>query len=230
MARRFPRRNQPEDILDHHFLQVLQNMNDETRSRYLNKLSLLLTKEFDSVPSFDWGLTSQIGLDELTRNFLQYTYLDTSGVYFFVCKGWDRLFKIQEPIYQEFFFLEFHFTVSFDPRDTPNDITTFSFQLGGLSRECSAIKLSIRVGIYTTDEMKSVHFSTLLVDCVRRRPADYNENTFWAEINGRLYTPSTARGKIIRSTTSRLLHRLISISLTHYKNSERVPSTYLFFL
>lgn len=53
---------------------------------------------------------------------------------------------------------------------------------------------------------------------------------FWAEITGKVYIPSIARGNMIRSTIYRLLHPLISMSVTHHKNSDRVPYTYLFFL
>lgn len=229
MARRTQRTNPPEDVIDHRFLQFPQTLNNETRAKYVNNLSLLLTKEIDIAPSFDWGLAARTRLDELIQNFLQYTHSDASGVPLFVCQGWERLFRIQEPVYREFL-LEFYATVSYDPRKTPDDKTAFSFRLGGVSRECSAIELATRVGIYTVDETRSVHFPTFLADCLTGRPDDYNENTFWAEITGGVYTPSTARGRMIRSTTYRLLHRLIFMSLTHHKNSERVPSTDLYFL
>ncbi|CAI9292997.1 unnamed protein product [Lactuca saligna] len=84
MARRNQRRNHPNDITDHRFLQFPRSLNNETRGKYLNTLSLLLTKEIDIAPSFDWGLASQTGLDERIQNFLQYTYLDASGVSFFL--------------------------------------------------------------------------------------------------------------------------------------------------
>ncbi|CAI9278406.1 unnamed protein product [Lactuca saligna] len=157
MARRIQQRNPPEDVTDH-FLQFPCSLNDDTRSKYLNNLSLLLTKEIDIAPSFDWGLASRTGLDELIWNFLQYTHLDTSCAPLFICR------------------------VSYDPRKTPNDRIAFSFRLCGVSRECNAIELATRVGIYTADETRSVHFPTFLADCVTTRPDDYNENTFWAEI------------------------------------------------
>ncbi|CAI9292499.1 unnamed protein product [Lactuca saligna] len=224
MARRAQRINPPEDVTDHHFLQFPQTLSDATRARYSTNLSLLLTKEIDIAPSFDWELATRTGLAALIQEFLQYTHSDASGVELFVCQGWARLFRIQEPIYREFL-LEFYATVSYDPRKPLNDRTTFAFRLGGVSRECSVIELATQVGIYTADETRSVHFPTFLADCLTDRPEDYNENTFWAEITGGIYTPSTARGGMIRSTTYRMLHRLISMSLTHHKNSERVPST-----
>ncbi|CAI9270334.1 unnamed protein product [Lactuca saligna] len=224
MARRTQRTNPPEDVTDHRFLQFPQTLNDATRARYVTNLSLLLTKEIDIAPSFDWELATRTGLDALIQEFLQYTHSDASGVELFVCQGWARLFRIQEPVYREFL-LEFYATVSYDPRKPLDDRTAFAFRLGGVSRECSVIELATRVGIYTADETRSVHFPTFLADCITDRPADYNENTFWAEITGGVYTPSTARGGMIRSTTYRMLHQLISMSLTHHKNSERVPST-----
>lgn len=109
-------------------------------------------------------------------------------------------------------------------------MTTFSFGLGGVSKECSATEVAIRFEVYTADETRNIHFLTFLADCDTGRPAVYNENTFWAEITGGVYIPYTARGKRILSTAHRLMHHLISISLTHQKNNERVPSIDLFFL
>ena len=96
---------------------------------------------------------------------------------FFVCRSWEKMFKIHESVYQEIL-LEFYATFPFDPRKTPDDKTTISFLLGGMSRECSAIELELRVGIYTFNEMRNVHFSKSLVDCVTGRPTEYNENVF----------------------------------------------------
>ncbi|CAI9290551.1 unnamed protein product [Lactuca saligna] len=115
MARRTQRTNPPEDVTDHRFLQVPQTLNNVTRARYVNNLSLLLTKEIDIAPSFDWELATQTGLAALIQDFLQYTRSDASSVPLFACQGWARLFRIQEPIYREFL-LDFYATVSYDPR------------------------------------------------------------------------------------------------------------------
>ncbi|CAI9278760.1 unnamed protein product [Lactuca saligna] len=196
MARRTQRTNPPEDVTDHRFLQFPQTLNDATRARYVNNLSLLLTKEIDIGPSFDWELATQNGLAVLIQDFLQYTHSDASRVPLFVCQEWARLFRIQAPVYWEFL-LVFYATVSYEPRKAPDDRTTFSFRLGGVSQECCVIELATRVGIYTTDETRSVHFPVFLADCLTDRPNDYNENTFWAEITGGVYTPYTARGRMI---------------------------------
>ncbi|CAI9285800.1 unnamed protein product [Lactuca saligna] len=217
MARRTQRTNPLEDVIDHRFLQFPHMLNDATRARYVTNLSLLLTKEIDIAPSFDWELATRTGLTALIQGFLQYTHSDASGVDLFVCQGWARLFRTQEPVYREFL-LEFYATVSYDHRKARDDRTAFAFRLGGVSRECSVIELATRVGIYTADETRSFHFLAFLADCLTERPYDYNENTFWAEITGAVYTPSVAQGGVIRSTTYRMLHRLISISVTHHKN------------
>lgn len=128
-------------------MQFPQSLNDGTRGRYLKKLSLLITKEIDITPSFNWGLASQTGVDDI-RNFLQYTLLDASGVCLSVCRGWERLFRIQEPIYWEVL-MEFYSIVSFDPRKSPDASRAFSVQLGGMIRECNAIEFVVRVGVYT---------------------------------------------------------------------------------
>lgn len=62
--------------------------------------------------------------------------------------------------------MEFYSIVSFDPGKTPDDRAVFSFRIGGVSRECSANELSIRVRVYTSDETRNVHFPTFLADCV----------------------------------------------------------------
>ncbi|CAI9266114.1 unnamed protein product [Lactuca saligna] len=222
MARRTQRTNPLEDVSNHHFLQFPQTLSDATRAHYVNSLSLLLTKEMDIVPSFDWDLATRTGLAALIQDFLQYTHSDASGVDLFMCQGWARLFRIQEPIYWEFL-LEFYATVSYDPRKAPDDRTTFAFRLRGVSRECSVVELATRVGIYTANKKRSVHCPACLADCLTERPDEYNENTFWAEITEGVYTPSTARGRMIRSTTYRLLHRLISMTLTHHKNKAAIP-------
>ncbi|CAI9300293.1 unnamed protein product [Lactuca saligna] len=196
MDRRTQRTNPPEDVIDHRFLQFSQTLKDATRARYVTNLSLLLTKEIDIAPSFDWELATKTGLAALIQGFLQYTHSDASGVDLFVCQGWARLFRIQDPVYREFL-LEFYATVSYDPRKAIDDRTAFAFRLGGVNRECSVIELATRVGIYTADEMRSVHFLAFLADCLTERPYDYNENTFWAEITGAVCTPSTARGGMI---------------------------------
>ena len=99
----------------------------------------------------------------------------------FVSRGRDKLFRIQEPIYREFL-LEFYSTVSYDPRKTPDGRTTFSFRLDGVSWECIAVELATRIGIYTADETRSVHFPTFIVDYLTGRLDEYNQNTFWAKI------------------------------------------------
>ncbi|CAI9285956.1 unnamed protein product [Lactuca saligna] len=119
----------------------------------------------------------QFPLDELIWDFLRCTHSDASGVPLFVCQGWDRFFRIQETVYREFL-LEFYATVSYDPRKTPDNRMTFSFRTGGVIWECSAIELATRVGIYTVDEMRSVHFPAFLADCLTGQLDDYNQNTF----------------------------------------------------
>lgn len=62
--------------------------------------------------------------------------------------------------------MEFYSIISLDPRKTLDDWTTFSFRLGGVSRECNAIELFVRVGDYAFEETNNVYFPTFLVDCV----------------------------------------------------------------
>lgn len=96
--------------------------------------------------------------------------------------------------------------------------------------ECNSIELAVKVGVHNLDETRSVHFQEFIDDCVTGPPDDYSVIVFWVELASREYISSNARGKNIRYTTYRLLHRLISISLMHHKNNDRVLSTDLLFL
>lgn len=85
MARGDQRRNQnppPKEFIDHQFLQFPRCLNSNTHTRYKGKPSLLLHKEIDIAPSFDWGLVTHTRLDDLIQCFLTYTHLDAGGVLF----------------------------------------------------------------------------------------------------------------------------------------------------
>ena len=76
--------------------------------------------------------------------------------------------------------------------------------------------------MYTVDVTRTPHFHDFLLAYVVGTHEEYNKNTFWAQLTGEVYAPSSARVSMIRLTTYILLHILIAISLTHHKNSERV--------
>ncbi|XP_023758787.1 uncharacterized protein LOC111907237 [Lactuca sativa] len=223
------RRNQkpPKEITNHPFLQFPRSLNPATLTKHQERLSTLLGKRIDIAPYCDWEFAAQYGIDVLIRDFLTYTHMDVGGMPMFTCRGWDRLFRIQEPVYREFL-LEFYATVAFDPTKPLNDRTAFPFRLGGVSRECSAIELAIRVGVYTIDETRTPHFHNFLSSCVVGTHEEYNENDFWAQLTGEVYVPSSARGSMIRSTTYRLLYRLIARSFSmmdpHYTGEAPKPS------
>lgn len=44
--------------------------------------------------SFNWGLASQNGCNELIGDLFTYNHLDAGRVPLFVCHGWERLFRI----------------------------------------------------------------------------------------------------------------------------------------
>lgn len=96
-------------------------------------------------------------------------------VYLFTDCGWDNLFRVKEPAYGDFL-LDFFMTVTFDPIKAYDDRTAFSFRLCGISRECSMIKIAIRVGIYTKAQTRSIHFRKFLSTCITSSPRDYSES------------------------------------------------------
>lgn len=90
--------------------------------------------------------------------------------------------------------------------------------------ELSVIELAIRVRVYTLEKTRSVHFQEFIDDCATTPHDYYNGSVFYAEVTGGGYILLTARGHMIRSTTYRLLHHFIFISLMHHKNFDKVPS------
>ena len=78
--------------------------------RAKNKLRVLRRKEIYAPNKIDWNRVGQTGLEEeLTPYLVKSSEHEGMTI---VYDGWSRLFKIQEPIYQELCW-EFFSTISF---------------------------------------------------------------------------------------------------------------------
>ena len=81
-----------------------------------------------------------------------------------ICDGWSRLFKIQEPVYQELLW-EFFATISFRGGSHYYNPSILTFCLGGELCQCSIIEIAWRIGIYDQDVIMSENFETFLEHC-----------------------------------------------------------------
>lgn len=227
--RRQPMEPPPDDLPAHSWLRFPDTLPTSIRNMYNDRLAHLTLKEIEVTPSLDWDVANDIGLVASIGQYLTQRYRGKSGEVLFTCHAWSNLFHIQEPVYRELV-LEFFSTVKFNHKSTDyNDRTVFTFRLGGVSRQCSIQELGWRVGLYSRLETKNIHFLPFLQDSLRSTPDDFNAAEFWASIANGVYDPHAVESSL-RSPIHRLLHRLISTSLTHRKGAQKVPQTDLFYL
>lgn len=232
MTRR-ARRGQPDPLPEnwpaHQHFQITA---DDNRSTFVPAITRLMGQKFEFAHFLDWGVAEEFGLTARFGDVQTRRFHDNVGNLLFTCHGWNRLFAMQETVYMELCW-EFFATVQFN-KDSTNydDQSVFSFRLGGIYRRCSIIDLARRLGLYTVEEIAGEHFRPYLQSCIVGKPHEYNQDEFWASIaivRG-AYPPRSARERDFRSPITKLLHRLVTITLAHKANPERVASTDLFYL
>ncbi|GKD13944.1 hypothetical protein Tco_1198351, partial [Tanacetum coccineum] len=87
---------------------------------------------------------------------------DDQGVSLFTSRAWRRLFDITVPLVHELileFFSKFWFGEEVTNLDTAGAL---QFQLGGARRRLSWRQFILALGLYTTEEMKTVRFEERL--------------------------------------------------------------------
>lgn len=169
----------------------------------------------------------QVGLEEALSYYLVKS-CEINGVQI-VCDGWSRLFKLQEPVYQELCW-EFFATISFRGGDDYYSLNIISFCLGGEFRQCSIAELAWRLGIYDQNENMSETFESFLEQCHKDLPEGVVASTWWNTIANQVYIPSSAQEGMIRSPIHRLIHRLIASSINMRKDDDKVPTLDIFYM
>ncbi|KAJ9544688.1 hypothetical protein OSB04_024395 [Centaurea solstitialis] len=95
----------------------------------------------------DWALLNTLGVDNRVRTILEKHAFGENGLQYYICKAWDRVFDIDEPLYRELI-LEFVASFVFDATKATGDChePCMTFRLGGIWR-------SLYLRIYTQAEI-----------------------------------------------------------------------------
>ena len=154
------------------------------------KLEKLKKKEFYLPNEIDWSCLEQWGLVErmnphLTKVFIQ------DGVRI-TCDAWRRLFRLQEPVYQELCW-EFYSTIKFRGSEDYFDTNALTFMLGGEFRECSVVELAWRMDLYEQNVAMTEAFGIFMEACHKDLPNIEDASRWWSTIANGVYIPSAAQ-------------------------------------
>lgn len=146
----------------HPWLTFPRISSDSTMRRWRKKPDKLKKKEIYVPDALDWEWLGGARYEEELAPYLVITF-NHNGVSL-TCDGWNRLFRIQEPVYQELCW-EYFSTVSFRGGNDYYNPGNIKFCLGGEYCQCSMVELSWRLGIYDQQLVNTVEFGTFLEQC-----------------------------------------------------------------
>ncbi|GKB09151.1 hypothetical protein Tco_0837463 [Tanacetum coccineum] len=210
------------------FLQFPNSSKEEIRRMYQEKIAALRSRQIEPARTIDWELLEQFNLADEIRGLLGIEC--TKGEVKIKSPEWGNLFSIVEPIYRELC-LEFFATYQFNEKSRDyTDDKALTFRLGGLYRHCSVKEFGVRMGLYPqtlADNKSFLHF----LKCGEVAPAkDFNYARFWSRIAQSEYDISHIRESHISSPIHRILHRMISHSITGRKCAGSVTQMDLWYL
>jgi len=78
--------------------------------------------------------------------------------------------------------LEFFATMDFSLADKHITDPCLTFRLGGVTRHCTLMEFSARVGIYTHNEVNSCEFITFMTYSLFAPPDDFSASAYWIEV------------------------------------------------
>lgn len=108
-----------------------------------------------------------------------------------ISDGWNRLFRVQEPLYKVLCW-EFFSTVNFRGGDDYYNLGFFTFCLCGEFCQCSMVELASRLGIYDQQLVTTAGFGTFLEHCHKEFPEGVVSFTWWNTIANKVYIPKSA--------------------------------------
>lgn len=147
----------------------------------------------------------------------------------FICYGWERLFKIQEPIFKELS-VEFFSTTIFKFNGDVNDKGAHNFRLKGKDHECSTIELSWRSGIYDRLDAIILTFTTFLNESFVSLPKELFVQDLWFCLANGTYNKDGTLANLINSPAHRFIHIIITFSINQRESWDRVQERDLYFL
>ncbi|CAI9285999.1 unnamed protein product [Lactuca saligna] len=175
------------------------------QSSFIFHLIALLYKKIYIPQVLFWRDADKFGLTAHMEPFLTNVLRDDSTLELFLCHRWRRALARWA------------------------DIPVYTFHLGGVSRSCTLIELWRHLGIYTAKETLSPHFHAGLDSCITEPPHQYHYMQVWGHARG-AYVSRTAKESAFRSPIYRLIHWLVTSTIYHRKECEKVPSGHLFYI
>lgn len=211
----------------HPWLTFPRISSDSTMRRWRKKPDKLKKKEIYVPDALDWEWLGGARYEEELAPYLVKKF-NHNGV-FLTCDGWNRLFRIQEPVYQELCW-EYFSTVSFRGGNDYYNPGNIKFCLGGEYCQCSMVELSWRLGIYDQQLVNTPEFGTFLEHCHQFFLDGVRGDLWWSTIAKKMYIAKSAQEGSIQSPTHRLIHRVISSTINQRKDDDKVPTLDVFYL
>lgn len=120
---------------------------------------------------------------------------------------------------------------SFSQPSTSMEETTITINcLGGEFLQCSMVELAYRLGIYDQQLVSIEGFGIFLEHCHKEFPEAVVGSTWWNTIANKVYIPKSSQEGSIRSPTHRLIHFLVTNTISVRKDDDKVPNHDVFYL
>ncbi|KAI3509183.1 hypothetical protein L1887_24260 [Cichorium endivia] len=194
----------------------------EETQQYQAQLRAISTRPVQPAIHFDRPVLTATGLWDQLLRFLHRTWTHAEGAYTFTCQGWDTLMAREDDMAYKELMLKFFSTCIYAPASREPRAHLIRFRLGGQSRERSLRDFSRRTEIYTEAEVGNIHFQPFLITCITDQPQRVADEVVWAEMSNEQFDAGEAKESQFRSPLYRLMHRLISTSVTHRRGCEKV--------
>ncbi|GJQ97914.1 ribonuclease H-like domain-containing protein [Tanacetum coccineum] len=176
----------------------------------------------------DWEVLNNMSCVKEIEEMLEIKVYEMGGdEEIFTSEAWRRAFDIREPVYAELCH-EFYASYEFDETVIDEDLMSrkvIKFRLGGRGHTLTILEFSLRLGLYSSDEIQDEGFETYFRGGLRNDD-HFNVNQYWSEISsedGLILFRSSAG--TIRKLILRVLQKMIIYGLcqrtTRYNKVQR---------
>ena len=189
--------------------------------RLNNKLAEIQKHPINPPRLMDWDMLQTLGIQgEINR--LLTTICRYPGGEFHV-PMWDRVFRINEPVFREWC-LEFYSSLWVDDDFNQSDIPVqklIHFRCGGKQRHCTIAEFGFLSGMFTREELADPRLIQFINNAVIDTSgfAYGSPEEFWTEISGKPHHHSN-QSKVadMYDPVLRVLHKLFSYNFFHRSN------------
>ncbi|XP_039118260.1 uncharacterized protein LOC120254177 [Dioscorea cayenensis subsp. rotundata] len=178
----------------------------------LKRYERLSTRQFGDLRTLDYAVLESIGLAERVRQLLS-------------VGAWDKFFSVQETVYREIV-LEFLATFDFDltqlTQINMSSSKVIQFRAYGVQYQMSVTEFSIALGLYELEFTRTFEYSNLFLEL----PVHITPSEYWRKVSREtVYNPARSKAAQLRDPAVRVVHALLSRSLSGLGESSGVVST-----